>query len=72
MSGGWMAGQQRRLALTGQDEPFVDYCRERLVSRTRSSWATALFELVELVELGYDRSYARTPHRKGVLGGEGL
>jgi hypothetical protein len=37
------------------------------VSRTRSSSVTALFELVEL---GYDRSYARTPHRKGVLGGE--
>jgi hypothetical protein len=62
-----MAGPQRRLALTGQDEPFVDYCRERLVSRTRSSWVTALFELVEL---GHDRSYGRTPHRKGVLGGE--
>ncbi len=40
-------------------EPFVTYCRERLVEDPHL-WATALYD--ELLQLGYDRSYPRLTH----------
>jgi hypothetical protein len=44
----------RRAAGVDRFDPFVDYCRERLVE-DRHLWALTLFD--EVVALGFDRSY---------------
>jgi transposase len=65
LHGGRVAGQRRR-AVPDPFEPFVGYCRERLVEDPHL-WASTLFD--ELVGLGYARSYptfTRELRRRGL------